>query len=130
MGGINSKNLTVETLNEYHDAGRIAGDFQRVIGDGYSSHAHDDTERFYKIEENYLYVYLYIGFIQEKEGWMVHLDLVGGSTNAGLSFENTLAGETPYTIDGITYRLYADKNKGNEENYWGCLGVYRDANPA
>ena len=36
-------------------------------------------------------------------------------------------GETAYAIQGVTYRIYSDSSKGTEEEYWGCLGVYREA---
>ena len=126
LGGTNSKNLTMEMVEEWHKAGNIAGDFQRVIGDGYSVHSHADTERFWKIEGNEFYIYLYVGFIAEGEGWMLHLDLVGGSSNAGAGTSVTFNGETPYIIDGAMYKIYSDSNKGGEENYWGCVGVYRE----
>lgn len=128
MGGVNSKNLTVEMIDEWNAAGKIAGNFQRVIPEGaYSVRSHSNEERFYTIEGNDVFFYLYVGFIDIEEGWMTHFDLVGGNENAGLQFDTTLVGETSYTIDGATYKLYADKNKGGEENYWGCLGVYRAA---
>ena len=128
FGGANSKNLTMETINGWHEANKIAGDFQRVIpADSYSQHVHTDTERFWRIEGNEVYFYLYVGFIAENEGWMLHFDLVGGSTNAGAQTSVAFNGETPYTIDGATYKIYSDKNKSGESNYWGCLGVYRVA---
>ena len=37
----------------------------------------------------------------------------------------TFNGETTYTIGDAAYKVYADSNKSGEENYWGCLGVYR-----
>ena len=58
---------------------------------------------------------------------MVHFDLVSGNNNANLQFDSTISGETAYTVGTATYKVYADKNKGGEENYWGCLGVYREA---
>ena len=127
FGGANSKKLTVETIDGWNEAGNIAGNFQRVIGDGYQVHSHTDEERFYKIEGNEVFFYCYIGFIEEGEGWMVHFDLVSGNANANLQFDSTLSGETKYTAASASYRVYADKNKGGEENYWGCLGVYREA---
>lgn len=128
FGGANSKNLTVETINGWNEAGKIAGNFQRVIGAGYEVHAHSDEERFWKIEGNNVFFYCYIGFIAPEEGWMVHFDLVSGNSGAGLEFENAINGETLYTVGDASYRVYADKNKGGEENYWGSLGVYRIAN--
>ena len=125
FGGTNTKNYTIDQIDALNTSGKMAGDFQRVIGDGYSTHAHNNEERFYKIEGNELYFYLYVGFIAANEGWMVHFDMVGGSSNAGLTFETTLAGETAYPVGDATYKIYADKNKSGEENYWGCLGVFR-----
>ena len=126
FGGVNSKSLTIADLDAYHTEGNIAGNFQRVIGE-YSVHNHVDEERFYKIEGNDVYFYCYIGFIEPAEGWMVHFDLVSGNNNANLQFDSTINGETAYIVGTATYKVYADKNKGGEENYWGCLGVYREA---
>ena len=131
FGGANSKNLTIADLDALRAENNIAGNFQRVIGDlGYDVHNHVDEERFYKIEGNELYFYCYIGFIEPAEGWMVHFDLVSGNNNANLQFDSTINGETQYTVGTAKYRVYADKNKGGEENYWGCLGVYREAEQA
>lgn len=128
LGGANSKNLTMETINAWHDAGNIAGDFQRVIPENsYSQHVHVDEERFWKIEGSEVYFYLYVGFIELEEGWMVHFDVVGGSKSAGCQTETKFNGETPYTIGGATYKIYSDSSKSGESNYWGCLGVYREA---
>ncbi len=126
FGAKNEKNVTIETINGWHEAGNIAGNFQRVIP-SWQSHEHVDTERFWKIEDNYIYFYLFVGFIEESEGWMVHFDLVSGNSGAGLQLTKTVWGETPYKVGDITYRVYADTSKGTEEEYWGCLGVYRDA---
>ena len=126
FGAKNEKNVTIETINGWHEAGNIAGNFQRVIP-SWQSHEHVDTERFWKIEDNYVYFYLFVGFIEESEGWMVHFDLVSGNSGAGLQLTKTVWGETPYKVGDITYRVYADTSKGTEEEYWGCLGVYRDA---
>ena len=125
FGGANSKNLTMDTIKAWDDAGHIAGNFQRVIGGGYSLHAHEATERFYKIEGNDVFFYLYVGFIAEGEGWMVHFDVVSGNENAGLNMGATFNGETSYTVGDAEYKVYADSGKSGEENYWGCLGVYR-----
>lgn len=126
FGGANSKNLTLDTIKGWDDAGNIAGNFQRVIGDGgYALHNHEATERFYKIEGNEVYFYLYVGFVAEGEGWMVHFDVVSGNSNAGCNMAATFNGETTYTIGDAAYKVYADSNKSGEENYWGCLGVYR-----
>lgn len=128
FGGTNSKNLTMDTLNVWNNEGNIAGNFQRVIGEGgYGIESHDNTKRFYKIEGNEVYFYCYIGFIEVAEGWMVHFDLVSGNVNANLQFDSTINGETEYTVGTAKYKVYADKNKGGAENYWGCLGVYREA---
>ena len=126
MGGANAKGLTVDMIDGWNATGKIAGNFQR-INPSYSIHNHVDEERFWTIEGEDVFFYIYCGFIDEQEGWMVHFDLVGGNSNANLQFDVTLAGETAYTVNGATYRVYADKNKGGEENYWGCLGVYREA---
>ena len=126
FGGNNSKNLTVDTINEWHTAGNIAGDFQR-INPSWDTHAHVDAERFWTIEGNYVYFYLYVGFIQPGEGWMTHFDLVSGNAGAGLQLSTAIWGETAYEIGGQTYRIYADTSKGSEENYWGCVGVYKEA---
>ena len=127
FGGANEKNLTMETINSWHQNEKIAGNFQRVIGDSYFIHDHVDEERFWKIEGNDVFFYCYVGFLVAGEGWMTHFDLVSGNAGANLQMDATFAGETPYVIDGATYKVYADKNKGGEENYWGCLGVYREA---
>ena len=128
VGGVNSKNLTMETINGWNEAGNIAGDFQRVIpADSYSVHAHANTERFWKIEGNNVFFYLYCGFIGVQEGWMVHFDLVSGNQSTGLQTSKTFNGETAYTVGEAVYKIYSDKNKSGEENYWGCLGVYREA---
>lgn len=124
FGGANSKNLTMETINGWHAAGKIAGDFQRVIpANSYSQHVHSDEERFWVIEGSEVYFYLYVGFMEDDEGWMLHFDLVGGSLNAGAQTSVKFNGETAYVIDGKEYYIYSDKDKGGEENYWGCLGV-------
>ena len=125
FGGANSKNLTLDAIKAWDDAGLIAGNFQRVIGDGYVLHDHVATERFYKIEGNEVYFYLYVGFIGEGEGWMVHFDVVSGNSSAGCNMATTFNGETTYTIGDEAYKVYADSSKSGEENYWGCLGVYR-----
>ena len=127
FGGANTKNLTKETIDGWFTAGNIAGNFQRVIGSGYSIHNHTEDELFCKIEGSEVYFYAYVGFIEESEGWMVHFDLVSGNSNAGLQMSATFNGETSYTVGEAKYRVYADKNKGGEENYWGCLGVFREA---
>lgn len=125
FGGANSKNFTIADLDARHDAHKIAGNFQCTIG-SYSVRNHSDEERFYKIEGNELFFYCYVGFIQPSEGWMVHFDMVGGNSNANLQLDSTIDGVS-YTINQEVYKVYADKNKGNEENYWGCLGIYREA---
>lgn len=124
FGGKNSKNLTVETINSWHEGGNIAGNFQRVIP-SWQSHDHVDSERFWIIEGNYVYFYLYVGFIEVEEGWMTHFDLVSGNSGAGLQLSKTVWGETSYTVNEKTYKVYADTSKSTEEEYWGCVGVYR-----
>ena len=125
FGGANSKNFTIADLDARHDANKIAGNFQCVIG-SYSVHNHTDEDRFYKIEGNEVFFYCYVGFIEPSEGWMVHFDMVGGNSNANLQLDTTIDGVS-YTVNGQAYKVYADKNKGSEEYYWGCLGVYREA---
>ena len=128
VGGANSKGLTMDTINSWHEAGNIAGNFQRVIpAESYAIHAHVDEERFWAIEGNDVFFYLYVGFLADGEGWMTHFDLVGGNESGNFQLDATLNGETAYTVGEATYQVYADKNKGGEENYWGCLGVYRSA---
>ena len=127
FGGVNSKNLTEATLDAWNQEGKIAGDFQRVIpANSYSIHTHVDAERFWKVEGNNIFFYLYVGFIDEEEGWMVHFDLVSGNQGSGLQTETKFNGETAYTINEATYKIYSDTSKSGEENYWGCLGVYRE----
>ena len=126
FGGVNSKGLTIEMIKAWDDAGYIAGNFQCVIP-SWNTHQHSSDERFYTIEEGYVYFYLYVGFIGEGEGWMTHFDLVSGNAGTGLQTSTTFNGETPYVINGATYKIYSDTNKSGEENYWGCLGVYREA---
>ena len=127
MGGTNSKGLIIETIDGWNNSGKVTGNFQRVIpASSYSVRTHTNEERFWKIEGNDIYFYLYVGFIDATEGWMVHFDLVGGNENAGLQFDTVLNG-VAYTVNEATYKLYADTNKGGEENYWGFLGVYREA---
>lgn len=127
FGGTNSKNLTMDTINAWHEAHNIAGNFQRTVGGDYFIHDHVDSERFWTIEGNEVYFYLYVGFIAEGEGWMTHFDVVSGNENAGLSMGVTLNGSPKYHIGEAMYMLYADTSKSGEENYWGCLGVYRAA---
>ena len=127
FGGTNSKNLTMETINGWHTANKIAGDFQRVIPENsYSQQVHSDDGRFWTIEGNYVYFYLYVGFIESGEGWMLHFDLVGGSTNTGAQTDTKINGVS-YTVDGKTYKVYSDRNASGETNYWGCIGVYRES---
>ena len=128
LGGENTKNLTKETIDSWHTAGNIAGDWQRVIGGGYELHVHADEERFWKIEGSDVFFYLYVGFVAPGEGWMLHFDLVSGNQNAGLHFDGTdPEGQPAYTIAGENYRIYGNRNKSGEENYWGCLGIFKDA---
>ena len=134
FGGVNEANLTMDTINEWHDAGKIAGNFQRVIG-GYTLHDHVDTERFWKIEGEDVYFYCYIGFIADGEGWQTHFDCVSGNAGANLQFESTTFwgdAEHTFVIGGDTYKVYADKNGhgGSEEGFWGCLGVTRNVDAA
>ena len=127
FGGANSKNLTKDMIDSWHQDEKIAGNFQRVVGGSYEIHAHVDEERFWKIEGNDVFFYCYVGFIEEGEGWMTHFDLVSGNSTANFQLDSTIKGETPYVVNGVTYRVYADKNASGEENYWGCLGVLREA---
>ena len=129
FGGANSKGLTVETINSWDQAGNIAGNFQR-INPSFERHDHVASERFWKIEDGYVYFYLFCGFIEPGEGWMTHFDLVSGDSNAGLQLSTTVWGETAYTVGDDTYRVYADTSKGSEDGYWGCVGVAKDAQEA
>ena len=125
FGGVNEAGITLDMLNEWHTAGKIAGNFQRVIG-GYSKHDHVDAERYWKIEGNDVFFYCYIGFMANGEGWMTHFDLVSGNSGANLQFDNVIWGEEEYVIDGASYRVYADSSKSGESNFYGCLGVKRE----
>ena len=125
FGGANSKGLTMEQLKALDDAGNIAGNFQRVIGGSYEIHEHTAEERFYAIEGNDVFFYCYISFIEPTEGWMVHFDAVSGNSGANMQFTTVLNGETLYSFDGASFRVYADSSASGEENYWGSLGVYR-----
>ena len=132
FGGVNEANLTMDMINEWADAGKIAGNFQRVIGGSYSLHDHVNTERFWAIEGEDVYFYCSIAFIADGEGWQTHFDCVSGNAGANLQFENTTFwgdAEHTYTIGADIYRVYADKNGhgGSEEGFWGCLGVTRNA---
>ena len=124
FGGQNTKNLTIDTINAWNEAGNIAGDFQCCIPT-YKTHTHTNDERFWAIEDDYIYFYLYCGFIEAKEGWMVHFDLVSGNPGAHLYVSTTYNGES-FNIDGTTYKLYSNQS-GDEEHYWGAVGVYREA---
>ena len=121
----------METINEWHDAGKIAGNFQRVIGGQYQLHNHVDAERFWKIEGEDVYFYCSIGFIATGEGWQTHFDCVSGNSGANLQFETTTFWgdeEHTFVIGEDTYKVYADKNGhgGSEAGFWGCLGVTRN----
>ena len=130
FGGNNTNSVTMDTINAWHTAGNIAGNFQRVIPENsYSVHDHADTERFWKVEGTKVYFYLYVGFIGEGEGWMLHFDLVSGNSNAGCGTSTKYNGETAYQIGGATFKIYSDSSLSGEENYWGCLGVYREGTP-
>ena len=130
VGGVNSKGLTVETINGWNTNGKIAGDFQRVIvpdgGSAWQQHSHTDSERFWKIEGDNVFFYLYCGFIEMGEGWMVHFDVMSGNQTTGLQTSTKFSGETAYTVGDAVYKIYSDTSKSGEENYWGCLGVYRE----
>ena len=125
IGGKNEKNITMDTINSWNTAGNIAGYFQCCIP-SWNSHNHTDEERFFKIEGNNVYCYLYVGFIAPEEGWMVHFDLVSGNKEAGLYTTTTYNGETTYTVGDAKYKVYSNQT-GDEEHYWGCVGVYREA---
>ncbi len=125
FGGPNSKNLTVETINAWNEAGNIAGDFQRCIP-SWQSHPHVNEERFWKIEGDNIFFYLYCGFIEPEEGWMVHFDLVSGNQGAGLTTSNKINGETTYEVGSEQYKVYSGQGS-DEEHYWDCVGVYRVA---
>lgn len=130
FGGVNEANLTVEMIAEWETAGKLAGNFQRVSGGGYTLHNHAAAERFYKIEGDDVFFYCYIGFAADGEGWMTHFDCVSGNSGANLQFDNSIWGgaENTYTIGEDTYRVYADKfnHGGSEAEFWGCLGFTRN----
>ena len=126
ISGKNEKNLTIETIKAWEDAGNIAGYFQRCLP-SWQSHPHVAEERFYTIEDNNVCFYLYVGFIAEDEGWMVHFDLVSGNQEAGLYTSTTYNGETTFTVGEAKYKVYSNQT-GDEEHYWGCVGVFREAN--
>ena len=131
FGGVNEANITMDMIAEWYEAGKIAGNFQRVIGGGYTLHNHTDAERFWKIEGDDVYFYCYIGFIADGEGWQTHFDCVSGNSGANLQFETvTFWGDEEHTfvIGEDTYKVYADKNGhgGSEAGFWGCLGVTRN----
>ncbi len=125
ISGANSKNLTKDQIDAWNDAGNIAGDFQRVIP-SWQSHPHTADERFWKIEGNNVCFYLYCGFLEVDEGWMVHFDLVSGNQGAGLYTTTTYNGETTYTTASGSFKVYSNQTS-DEEHYWGCVGVYRAA---
>ena len=128
FGGANSANLTVEAIDQWVADNKVNGNFQRVIGGGYTLHNHTAEERFYKIEGNDVYFYCYIGFIENEEGWQTHFDCVSGQAGANLQMDATFWGDAEHTfvIGEDTYRVYADKTKGTEAEFWGCLGVTRN----
>ena len=128
VGAPNSKNLTVETINAWNEAGNIAGDFQRCIP-SWQSHPHVNEERFWKIEGDNVFFYLFCGFIEPEEGWMVHFDLVSGNQGAGLTTSNKIDGDILYKVGTAQYRVYSGQTS-DEEHYWGCVGVYREADAA
>ena len=127
FGAPNTKNITIDTINAWHEAGNIAGNFQRCIPN-WEEHPHTDDERFWKIEDGKVFFYLYCGFIAPEEGWMVHFDVVSGNASAGLNTASPINGETVYEVNDAKYRVYSGQS-GDEEHYWGCVGVYREAEP-
>lgn len=124
FGGANAANLTIADIDAWVADNKVAGNFQRVIG-GYQLHNHTAEERFYKIEGSDIFFYCYIGFIADGEGWMTHFDCVNGNSGANLQMDATFWGDADHTkvIGENTYRVYADKTKTGEENFWSCLGV-------
>ena len=76
----------------------------------------------------YAYFYCYIGFIVDGEGWQTHFDCVSGQAGANLQMDATFWGDADHTfvIGEDTYRVYADKTRGTETEFWGCLGVTRN----
>ena len=129
FGGKNEKNVTLDTIDAWHAAGNIAGNFQRVTP-SYDTHEHVDNERFWTIEGDYVYFYLYVGFIKEAEGWMTHFDLVSGNASAGLQLNKTVWGEVAYTVGEDIYRVFADTSKSTEEEFWGTVGVQKEGKDA
>ena len=128
FGGVNEAGLTNEIVSGWFTDNKVAGNFQRVIGGSYQLHDHVAAERFFKIEGNDIFFYCYIGFIADGEGWQTHFDCVSGNSGANLQFDSTFWGDADhtYTFGSDTYRLYADKSKGTEAEFWGCLGVARN----
>lgn len=131
FGGVNEANLTTDIIAGWEKDGKVAGNFQRVIGGDYQVHTHTADERFYTIEGEDVFFYCYIGFIASGEGWMTHFDCVSGNSTANLQFDNSIWGgaENTYTVGNDIYRVYADnKSHGSKETeFWGCLGVTRNA---
>ena len=122
ISGRNKDNLTVADIKTWEDAGKIAGNFQLVIGGEYELHAHTASERFYTIEDMFVNFYFYVGFIKPGEGWMTHFDLVEGNAGSNFQLGTTINGQG-YTVGNSYYTIHADSSKGGEENYWGCLGI-------
>ena len=128
FGGKNINGITEEMVKGWNDNNKIAGNFQRVIpANSYTLHNHVNTERFWKFEDDYFYMYLYVGFLEKDEGWMTHFDLISGNNSANVQLTVAIWGEPTYTIGEAEYKIYADTRKSGDENYWGCIGVYRAA---
>ena len=131
FGGDNINNLTEADIAALAADNKIGGDFQRVLKEGgnawgvYAKHNHAATERFWKVEGTKVYMYLYVGFMEDGEGWMVHFDMVNG-TSANLVMDSVLKGDTLYPSGNSGYRVYANKDLSGEANYHGCLGVHRE----
>ena len=128
FGGVNAANLTVADIDAWVADSKVNGNFQRVIGGGYQLHNHAAEERFYKVEGADVFFYCYIGFIADGEGWQTHFDCVSGQAGANLQMDATFWGDADhtFTIGEDVYRVYADKTKGTEAEFWGCLGVTRN----
>ena len=128
FGGANSANLTVEAIDQWVADNKVNGNFQRVIGGNYLLHDHAAEERFYKIEGNDVYFYCYIGFAEDGEGWQTHFDCVSGKPGANLQMDATFWGDADHTfvIGADTWKVYADKSRGTEAEFWGCLGFTRN----
>ena len=129
FGGANAKNLTADDIAGWRTGGKLKAMFQRVIQNdvatGFAMHSIQDSEMFWKVEGDEVYFYLYIGFMEDKEGWQTHFDMLGGNEWANCNMGVVLTGDVEYTIGGKIYTVFADSSKGSSAgDYYGCLGVH------